>query len=98
MIDGCNEVLHGAKPERPMANGLDLIVQPLDRSAGKAVLGPCENPIEMPAQHPHEFLEWFQPRSHGRAHPFLQVLLGPLELSVIPEQLECFFEVVSPHN
>src|ERR1039457_1101290 len=67
-------------------------------SVGDAVLGPCQNPIEMHAEHTHEFLERLQSRAHGRAHPFLQVVLGPLGLLVVPEHLEGFFEAVSTHD
>jgi ribosomal protein L22 len=30
----------------------------------------------MIAEHAHESLERLQPRTHGRAHPFLQVVVG----------------------
>jgi hypothetical protein len=43
-------------------------------------------------QHAYEFLERFQPGAHGRTHPFLQVVAGPLGLPVKPEQLKGFFE------
>jgi hypothetical protein len=34
----------------------------------------------MPTQHAHEFLEGLQPGTHGRTHPFLQVIGGPFGL------------------
>ena len=52
----------------------------------------------MAAQHPDEFLEWFQARPHGRVHPLLQVGFGPGRLLVVPEQLKDFLEVVGAHN
>src|SRR6266446_10593287 len=81
-----------------MADGLDLVVHVLYGAVRDAVTGPCQNPIEMPAEHTHEFLEWFQPRTHGRAHPFLQVIPGPLGLLILPEHLESLFEVVSAYD
>jgi hypothetical protein len=71
-----------------MADGLDLVVHSLHGAVGDPVLGPAQNPIEMPTQHTHEFLEGLQPGAHGRTHPFLQVVAGPLGLPVIPEQLK----------
>ena len=53
MIDSGDEVVGGAKAKRAMADGLDLVVHSLDGAAGEAVLGPCQNPIEMPAEHAH---------------------------------------------
>ena len=55
-------------------------------------------PVEMRTKHADEFLERLQPRAHGRAHPFLQVVFGPLGLLVVPEQLEGFFKVVGAHD
>src|ERR1035441_2854449 len=94
VIDRCNEVLSGSEPERAMADGFDLVVHSLDGAIGHTGLGPAQNPLEMPTQHAHEFLEGLQPGAHGRTHPFLQVFAGPLGLLVIPEQLKSFFEVV----
>src|SRR5580700_5071742 len=55
-------------------------------------------PSRCPRSMRTKFLEGLQPRTHGRTHPFLQVVLAPLGLLVIPEQLESFFEVVSAHD
>jgi hypothetical protein len=63
-----------------MADGLVLVVHSLHGAVGDTVLGPAQNPIEMPTQHTHEFLEGLQPGAHGRTHPFLQVVAGPLGL------------------
>ena len=40
MIDSCDEVLSGAKAERAMADGFDLVVHALHGAIGDAVLGP----------------------------------------------------------
>src|SRR5262249_49178505 len=40
MIDSCDEVLSGAKSERAMADGFDLVVHALHGAIGDAVLGP----------------------------------------------------------
>jgi hypothetical protein len=40
MIDSCDEVLSGAKAERAMADGFDLVVHALHSAIGDAVLGP----------------------------------------------------------
>ena len=98
VIDRCNKVLSGAEPEGAVANGLDLVVHSLDSAVGDALLGPCQNPIKIRAKRAHELLERLQPRAHGRAHPFLQLVLGTLGLLVIPEHLEGFFAVVSARN
>ena len=46
MIDGCNEVLSGAEPEGPMADGLDLVVHSLDCAVGDTVQCPSQDSIE----------------------------------------------------
>ena len=48
----------------------------------------------MGPEHAHEFLEGLEARTHGRPHPFLQMVLCPLGLFVTPEQLKGFFEIV----
>ena len=57
-----------------MSDGLDLVVHSLDGAVGETVVGPRQNPGEMPAEHAHEFLERLQPGAHRRTHPFRQVV------------------------
>src|SRR5215472_1139065 len=49
--------------------------------------------VRVGAEHACEFLEWLQPRPHGRVDPFEQVLFGAPRLLVAPEQLEGFLQV-----
>ena len=65
MIDGCDEVLGGAESKRSMVDGLDLVVHALNGSVRKARFVPGEDPVQARSEHFHEFLKWFQPRSHG---------------------------------
>src|ERR1039457_3236754 len=55
-------------------------------------------PSRCPRSMRTNFLKGSQPGTHGRTHPFLQVIAGPLGLPVIPEQLKSFFEVVGTHD
>src|SRR5712692_375634 len=95
VIDGCDEVLGGTKSKGAMADGFDLVVHSFNGTVGDSMVGPRQDSIEVGAEHAHELLKGLQARTHGRTHPFLQVLLGPFGLLVKPKQLKGFFEVVS---
>jgi len=49
VIDGCDEGFGGAEAEGAMADGFNLVVHSFYGVAGEAMLGPCQNPVDMPA-------------------------------------------------
>ena len=98
VIDRCDEVRRRPEAERAMADGFDLVVHSLHGAVGDALLGPGQDSIEVGAKHAYEFLEGLQARTHGRAHPFLQMVFRPLGLVVFPEQLKGFFEVIGAYD
>jgi len=65
VIDGCDEILSGAEPERTVAHRLDLIVHSLDGSVGEPDPGPWQNTVQRRPQQAHESLERIEPGSHG---------------------------------
>ena len=65
MIYGCDEVPGRAEAEGAMADGLDLVIHPLDGSIRESDCGPGKDSIQVGAQHPREFLKRLQFGSHG---------------------------------
>src|SRR5215471_6765941 len=98
MIDSSDKVFGATETEGAMTDGFNLVIHSFHGAIRNAVPSPRQDSIEVRAEHAHEFLERFQARAHSRAHPFLQMVLGPFRLSVLPEQLKGLFEVVGPHD
>jgi len=98
VINRCGEVLDGTKSKGAVADQFDLVVHAFEGAIGDPKPGPSQDAIEMSSQPPDHALEGLQPRAHRRMHPALQMLFGAGRLTVAPEELESFFEIVSPDD
>src|SRR5215471_21825962 len=98
VVDSGGEMLNGSKTEGAMADQLDLVIHSFERAIGDSPSSPSQDAVEMGPQPANQFFERLEPGAHGRMHPALQMLLGPGGLTVGPEELESFLEVVSAHE
>src|SRR5437773_3254255 len=83
-----------SETERAMADQLDLVIHPFERAIGHRQPCPSQATVEMSPQRTHQLLEGSEPGAQGRVHPAAQMLCGPSRLTVGPEELKDFFEVV----
>lgn len=69
VIDRSRKVLHRAKAEGAMADQLDLVIHPFERAIRNPQPSARLDAAEMSTQHPNQFVERLEPRTHARVHP-----------------------------
>ncbi len=83
---------------RRFGSQFQLVVESLDNTRGKLLLGPepVQEKLPMIAQRLGHGLERIQTRVHRPVTPAVQETTGPVGRDVVPEELEILFEQVGP--